>query len=44
MEIMLRFAATPKAALTSAGGPPGNPAQITQALLRDTGRRLDVAA
>ena len=44
MEIMLRFAATPKAALAAAGGPPGNPLEITNALLEDASRRLDAAA
>jgi len=37
MEIMLRFAATPKSALMSAGGPTGTPAEITRMLLGGTG-------
>ena len=39
MEIMLRFAATPKSALMSEGGPTGNPAEITRALLGAAGKK-----
>lgn len=39
MEIMLRFAATPKSALMLEGGPTGNPAEITRALLGASGAR-----
>jgi hypothetical protein len=38
MEIMLRFAATPKSALISEGGITGNPAEITRALLGAAGK------
>jgi hypothetical protein len=38
MEIMLRFAATPKSALMSEGSPTGNPAEITRALLGVAGK------
>jgi hypothetical protein len=38
MEIMLRFAATPKSALMSEGMPTGNPSEITRALLEVAGK------
>ena len=43
MEIMLRFAATPKSALMSEGGPTGNPAEFTRALLSGAGERAGIA-
>lgn len=39
MEIMLRFAATPKSALMSAHGPTATPAEVTRMLLGGTGER-----
>ncbi len=42
MEIMLRFAATPKSALMSEGGPTGNPAEMTKALLGTSGKRARI--
>lgn len=41
MDIMRRFAATPKSALKSQGGPIGNPAEVTRALLGAAGKSAE---
>lgn len=44
MEIMLRFAETPKSALVTKGRPYANPVDVTRSLLEAAGNRADAVA